>query len=134
MVPPDPMLEDDETIRSKSESALSDVMVGGGAVVLGRAAAVVLATRPRAFHIRLDAPIERRLEWAGRFEQLDGDALKKRQSETDRARTMFVKRLYRADPANPELYHLVIDPTVLGVDSTVRVLQVAAEAFFEANP
>ena len=45
----------------------------------------------------------------------------------------FVKRLFRADPADPRLYHLVIDPTVLGVDATVRVLQSAAEAFFAAN-
>jgi cytidylate kinase len=134
MVPPDPMLEDDDTIRAKSEAPLAAIAGGVGGVVLGRAGAVVLANRPRAFHVRLDSPVDRRLKWVKQFEQLDDDAAKRRQSETDRARTLFVKRLYRIDPSDPSLYHLIIDPTVMGVDRTVRVLSTAAAEFFEANP
>jgi cytidylate kinase len=134
MVPPDPMFEDDETIRAKSEALLAAVAGGAPGVVLGRAGAVVLANRPRAFHVRLDAPVDRRLKWVKQFEQLDDDAAKRRQSETDRARTLFVKRLYRVDPADPALYHLLLDPTVLGVDRTVRIISIAAAEFFEANP
>ena len=70
------------------------------------------------------------MAWAGSIEQLDLEAVKRRQVEADRARSQFVKRLFRADPADPRLYHLVIDPTVLGVDATVRILQSAAETFF----
>jgi cytidylate kinase len=134
MVSPDPLLEDDDTIRAKSEAPLAAVAGGAPGVVLGRAAAVVLTNRPRAFHVRLDAPVDRRLKWVKQFEQLDDDAAKRRQSETDRARTLFVKRLYRIDPGDPALYHLMLDPTVLGVDRTVRVLSTAAAEFFEANP
>lgn len=134
MVPPDPMLEDDESIRAKSESVLRGVLAGEPAVVLGRAGAAVLASRPRAFHVRLDGPVDRRLKAAAQFENLDEEAVRRRQSETDRARTLFVKRLYRVDPMDPALYHLVLDPTVLGVDGAVRVLTTAATEFFEANP
>jgi cytidylate kinase len=134
MVPPDPLLEDDDTIRAKSEAPLAAVAGGASGVVLGRAAAVVLANRPRAWHVRLNAPVDRRLKWVKQFEQLDDDAAKRRQSETDRARTLFVKRLYRIDPGDPALYHLILDPTVLGVDRTVRILSTAAAEFFEANP
>ena len=74
------------------------------------------------------------MAWAASIEQLDLEAAKRRQSETDRARTLFVKRLFRVDPADPRLYHLVLDPTVLGIDATVRLLVVASEAFFAANP
>jgi cytidylate kinase len=102
-------------------------------VLLGRAGAVVLATRPRAYHVRLDGPIDRRVAWAASFERLDLEAVKRRQSEADKARSQFVKRLFHADPADPRLYHLVIDPTVLGVDATVRVLQSAADAFFAGH-
>ena len=45
-----------------------------------------------------------------------------------------MKRLFRVDPADSRLYHLVLDPTVLGIDASVRVLLTAAEAFFDANP
>jgi cytidylate kinase len=131
---PDPDIEDDDAIREKAEAALRPVMRGAPAVVLGRAAAVVLASRPRTFHIRLDGPVERRLAWAGSFEGLDRSACAKRQSETDRARTQYVKRLYRRDPADPALYHLMIDPTVLGIEATIQVIVTAAEAYFQANP
>jgi cytidylate kinase len=131
---PDPLIEDDESIRQRAESGLRHVATGAPAVVLGRAGAVVLASRPRAFHIRLDAPIARRLKWAADFEHLDEDATSRRQSETDRARSLFVKRLYRVDPADPTLYHLVLDPTVLGLEPAIGVLLVAARAYFEANP
>jgi cytidylate kinase len=130
---PDPDIEDDDAIRSKSEAALRPLMNGAPGVVLGRAAAVVLGSRPRAFHVRLDGPVERRLSWAASFEGLDPGACNKRQSETDRARTQFVKRLYRRDPQDPALYHLMLDPTVLGIEPAIRVVLIAAEAYFEAN-
>jgi cytidylate kinase len=134
LMAPDAVLDDDETIRRRTEEGLRDLATGAPAVLLGRAGAVVLATRPRAYHVRLDGPVERRVAWAASIEQLDLEAVKRRQSEADRARSQFVKRLYRTDPADPRLYHLVIDPTVLGVESTVRILQSAAEAYFTANP
>jgi cytidylate kinase len=130
VVPPDPMLDDDGDIRARAEEALRAVKAGGPAVVLGRAGAVVLAARPRAYHVRLDAPVERRVAWAARFEGLDVESAGRRQAETDRARTTFVKRLYRTDPADPALYHLVIDSTVIGVDAAVEVVRRAAGAFF----
>jgi cytidylate kinase len=131
---PDPLLEDDSALRAKTEEPLRGLTRGDAGVVLGRAGAIVLATRPRAFHVRLDGPIARRLAWAADFEDLDQEAAARRQAETDKARTMFVKRLYRVDPSHPGLYHMVIDPTVLGVDRAVHVLVSAAQDYFEANP
>ncbi len=134
MMAPDTVLDDDDTIRKRTEEGLRPLATGGPAVLLGRAGAVVLASRPRAFHVRLDGPVERRVAWAASHEHADLDATKRRQSEADKARSQFVKRLFRVDPADYRLYHLVLDPTVLGVDASVRVLRTAAEAFFDANP
>jgi cytidylate kinase len=134
MLAPDAEVEDDTTIRERTEAGLKEQAAGDPGVVLGRAGAVILASRPRAFHVRLDAPVERRVAWASGLEGLDGEATKRRQAETDRARTVFVKRLFRVDPGDPRLYHLVLDSTVLGVDRSVQVLAAAARAFFEANP
>jgi cytidylate kinase len=134
MMAPDPLVDDDESIRTRSEAPLRGVQSGAAAVVLGRAAAVVLAARPRAFHVRLDGDPERRLAWASGLEGLNREAVRARLNETDKARTVFVKRLYRADPNNPALYHMHLDPTVLGLDRTVHVLVSAARSYFEANP
>lgn len=134
MLAPDAEVEDDSTIRERTEAGLKEQAAGDPGVVLGRAGAVILASRPRAFHVRLDAPVERRVAWASGLEGLDVEATKRRQAETDRARTVFVKRLFRVDPGDTRLYHLVLDSTVLGVDRSVQVVAAAARAFFEANP
>lgn len=132
VIGPEPDLLDDDDIRARTEDALRGLLAGAGGVVLGRAGAVVLASRPRAYHVRLDGPVERRIAWAGPFEQLDLESARRRQAETDRARTSFVKRLYRKDPADPSLYHLMLDPTVVGIDAAVEVIKAASGAFFAA--
>lgn len=134
VIGPEPDLQDDDDIRARTEAALRPVVAGQPAVVLGRAAAIVLAGRPRAYHVRLDGPVDRRIAWAAPHEQLDLEAAKRRQAETDRARTTFVKRLYRRDPGDGSLYHLTVDPTVIGVDAAVEVIKLAAAAFFAATP
>ena len=134
MLAPEPIVDDDDTIRSNAESALRGVANGEPAVILGRAAAIALRDRPRAFHVRLDGPVERRVGWAAQFEHLSLEDAKKRQSETDRARALFVKRLYRVDPSDPSLYHMILDPTVIGAEPAVEVIAMAARAFFEAHP
>jgi cytidylate kinase len=131
VIGPEPDIQNDDDIRDKAETDLKAVTGGAPGVVLGRAGAIVLKDRPRAYHVRLDGPAEQRLVWASSHEQLDRDAAAKRQSETDRARTAFVKRLYRVDPGSPSLYHLVIDPTAIGVDATVSVIKTASAAFFD---
>ena len=134
LMAPDAVLDDDEAIRRRTEEGLRDLTAGAPAVLLGRAGAVVLGERPRAYHVRLDGPVERRVSSAASIEGLDLDSVKRRQVEADKARSQFVKRLFHADPADPRLYHLIIDPTVIGIDATVRVVQSAAEAYFAANP
>lgn len=134
VVPPDPLIDEDEDIRGRLEQTLASVIEGASAVILGRAGAVLLESRPNSFHVRLDGPPERRLAWACGHEGVDADAARKRQGEADRARTAFVKRLYRRDPTDPSLYHLVIDSTALGVEATATVIEAAAGAFFERQP
>jgi cytidylate kinase len=134
MLAPEPIIDDDDTIRANAESALHGVAGGDPAVILGRAGAVALRERPRTFHVRLDGPLGRRVQWAAQFEHLSLEDARKRQSETDRARTLFVKRLYHTDPSDPSLYHMILDPTVMGVEPAVRVIAAAATAYFEAHP
>jgi cytidylate kinase len=133
MMAPDPIIDDDENIRVTVEEALRHVAAGGPAVILGRAGAIALRDRPNTFHVRLDGPVDRRVAWAAQFERLDVESARQRQAETDKARALFVKRLYRVDPTDGSLYHLVIDPTVLGIEAAVEVISLAAGKFFEGS-
>ena len=119
-----------DPIRQRVEESIATLVAGGGAVILGRAGAVVLADHERAFHVRLDGPYERRVARAMSIEGTDTDTARARLEETDRARSRYVERLYGCDPADPALYHLILDATVLATDDCVELIARAAAAFW----
>ena len=127
MMPPDMIVDTELDLREQTEAALEPLLAGGRGVVLGRASAVILANRPRTLHVRLDGPAERRIARASELENITLAEARVRQGETDRARNLFVRRLYHRDPEDPTLYHLRIDSTILPMDAVVRLLLVAVE-------
>jgi cytidylate kinase len=128
---PVPTAEDmADPIRLRVEESIRALVDSGGAVILGRAAAVVLAGEPRAFHVRLDGPHRRRVARAMGIEATDEETSRSRLEETDRARSRYVERLYGRDPTDPGLYHLMIDATVLSQDDCVELIARAATAFW----
>lgn len=120
-----------QQVRGHVETSLRELLQGGGAVVLGRAAAVALAERPGAFHVRLDGPEDRRARRGAVWEGITEDEARARLQATDSARARYVKRLYRRDPGDVSLYHLVLDATVLTVDACVDIVTGAAQAFWD---
>jgi cytidylate kinase len=96
-------------------------------VILGRAAAVVLG-KDRGFHVRLDGPAERRAAQGAAIEGISKEQARARLRAADKARTAYVHRLYRRDPADASLYHLVIDSTAIPLDTVIELILVAARA------
>ena len=120
-----------DPVRDRVEKSIDQLVRSGGAVVLGRAGAIVLAGHPNAFHVRLYGPKGRRLARATEIERIDEATARARLTEADRARTRYVQQLYGRDPADPSLYHLLLDTTVLPIDASVRVVAEAAAAFWD---
>lgn len=122
-------LLDETDFVAHTERVLRKTAAERGGVILGRAGACVLAGHPGALHVRLDGPAERRLARARRDTgEPDIRALERRLDDADRARAAYVKHFYRADPADPRLYHLVLDPTVLPDATVVEMIALAAGA------
>jgi cytidylate kinase len=117
----------DEHLRGHGEAAIHRLLAEGGGVILGRAAAVVLG-KERGFHIRLDGPAEGRIVQAATIEGITEEEARARIRVADKARTAYVRRLYRIDPADPALYHLVIDSTAIPLDTVVELILSAARA------
>ncbi|MFD1540310.1 cytidylate kinase-like family protein [Nonomuraea guangzhouensis] len=117
----------EEFVR-RTERLLKDTARGQGGVFLGRAGAVVLADHPGALHVRLDAPLKRRVRQTATLGELSEREARKIVEDNDRARTAYVRHFYRADPADPSLYHLVIDSTSIPVSTCVDLIAIAAEA------
>ena len=119
---------DEQAFRRTTEAIIREHAATGEVVVLGRAGALVLRDDPRAFHVRLDGPRDRRLEQAMRVTGSDRAEIERALDETDRARETYVRHFYRADARDPALYHLTIDSTVLPLAAVVDLIVLAAES------
>jgi cytidylate kinase len=122
-----PRPADIRAFKTKTEEILNEIAAGTGGVILGRAAAIVLADAPNALHVRLDGPAELRvaaLVRRGRDERV----AREEQRANDAARTAYVRHFYRCDPAAARHYHLVIDTTVFGWEPATDLIVAAARA------
>jgi cytidylate kinase len=118
----------DEHLRRHGEAGIHRLLADdSGGVILGRAAAVVLG-KDRGFHVRLDGPAERRVVQGATIEGINVQQAKERLRAADKARTAYVRRLYRCDPDDASMYHLVIDSTAIPLDTVIELIVSAARA------
>jgi cytidylate kinase len=117
----------DEHLRGRGEAGIHRLLAGGGGVILGRGAAVVLG-KDHGFHVRLDGPAERRAVQGAAIEGISDEQARERLGAADKARTAYVRRLYRCDPADASLYHLVLDSTAIPLDTVIELIVTAARA------
>jgi cytidylate kinase len=122
----------DVHLRDCGEAEIHQLVAAGGGVILGRAAAVVLG-KEQGYHVRLDGPAERRLAQGGSIESIGADEAMGRLRAADKARTAYVRRLYRTDPADPALYHLMIDSTAIPLETVIEIILTAARAHSAAG-
>jgi cytidylate kinase len=119
---------DEDYFRLETERVLREHAASGRGVVLGRAAAVVLRADGRALHVRLDAPVDRRLAQAMALDGIDLTEAERRLKQNDNAREGYVRHYYGVDARDPRLYHLVIDTTAIPLDACVQLIADAARA------
>jgi cytidylate kinase len=118
----------DEHLRDRGEAGIHRLLASGdGGVILGRGAAVVLG-KDNGFHVRLDGPADRRVVQGAAIEAISEEQAKERLSAADKARTAYVRRLYRCDPADASLYHLVLDSTAIPLNTVIELIITAARA------
>jgi cytidylate kinase len=119
-------IADDEYRRAHDDELRG--FVDQGAVILGRAAAVVLRDVPHALHVRMTGPVDLRVQQAMVIDELDHDTARWRQATEDLARDAYVRHFYGVDPEDPALYHLTIDSTRLPLEACAETIAAAAEA------
>src|ERR1700733_10185603 len=111
----------EESLRRHCEEGIRRLADDGAGVILGRGAAVLLG-KDRGFHVRLDGPPDRRVAQGAEIEGIDPDQARRHLDAADRARPTYARRLYRADPADPRHYHLIIDSTALPLDAVTELI------------
>ena len=83
--------------------------------------------------MRLDGPLEDRIQRAVGLEGVDEEQARKLAAETDRAREAYVKHFYKCDARDARHYHLVLDSTALSLDTCADLIVAAARARTATN-
>jgi hypothetical protein len=125
-----PTLRDqpEQAYRNQTELVLHQIADFEGGVILGRAGAFVLHDHPGVLHVRLDGPLDARVQRAVELEGVDEERARQLAAETDRARETYVKHFYKCDARDARHYHLVLDSTAFELDACVDVIVTAARA------
>jgi cytidylate kinase len=126
-------LDPNSDLRRQVAESIARIVAGGGGVVLGRGAAVLLAAHPTTFHVRLDGPVDRRIAQGMRLEGVTEDVARAHQADTDKARNRFVQRLFERDPTDPRLYHLTLDSTAVALPAVIEAIALAAGGFWDSE-
>lgn len=99
--------------------------VEDGGVVLGRNATVILADLPGALHVKLDGPLEQRIQRGADAAGIDVARARARQAREDAVRAELSLRRHNWDPRTNDRFDLVVNTGQLPLDLAVQVILAA---------
>jgi cytidylate kinase len=94
----------------------------GGVVLIGRGAHIICAKLPHAFHVRLVALFESRVQHIADYFKLSKKDATRYVEKSDRARKQYVRRYFGVDVADPHHYHLVVNTEKLGYQEAAKII------------
>jgi cytidylate kinase len=119
---------DEPALFREQAEVIMRAALASGAVILGRAGAAAFQSEPGVLRVRLFGPADARIAQAIRFGDINEPTARQRLAEVDRARAQYVRRLYRADIDDPNLFHLHIDSTAIPLDTCAEMIVTAYRA------
>lgn len=124
----------EDVMLSLVQKAIRSAYQIGNMVIVGRGSQVILQGKPKAVHIRIEAPMEYRIQClkekikqSRQLYQADLEARRDAQDiilDRDAASADYIKRHYNRDWNDALLYHLVLN---MGRISTERATQVIVD-------
>jgi cytidylate kinase len=110
------------------ERLIREAANAGNAVIVGRAANVILAGRPDVLRVFLTAPVGWRAARLAAARTVSEAAARAEVGRVDAARRAFARDRYDAAWGDPRHYDLILDVSTFGVAGAVRVIAAAVEA------
>jgi hypothetical protein len=94
----------------------------GNVILIGRGANVVTAKLDYAFHVRLVASLEKRVQRIHETDKLNRKAAMAFIRREDRGRGFYLKKYYDVEIDDPLLYHLFINTDLIGYERAARLI------------
>ncbi|GHO97906.1 cytidylate kinase [Reticulibacter mediterranei] len=104
---------------------IDHVVADGHVVIVGRGTQMMLAKRHDVLHVRVEAPLEQRITYVTRREQLNREEAKARIRDKDGGRERSLMVQYRQRPNNPQLYDLIVNTGLISLNRAVDLIMLA---------
>ena len=109
---------------------IEEAVARGPAVLVGRGAQAVLASRDDVIHVFCYAPRPALIARVAQRMNISAQEAEKLTDDTNRQREQYVKRHWKRAWRDPSSYHLCLDTEFLGVDGAAEVVsRLARERF-----
>jgi cytidylate kinase len=120
----------EERIVQVTQRVIEEAVQAGPAVLVGRGAQCLLATRSDALHVFCYAPIEALTAYVVTNLGLSRDEAKKKVLETNARREEYVKRHWSREWRDLSNYHVCVNTAWLGLDGAAELVARMAEERF----
>jgi CMP/dCMP kinase len=138
----------EESALALVQKAIKSAYKTGNMVIVGRAGQVILKDQPGVLHVRIEAPLEDRIQHLkqsiknseGHY-QADVEIRRKAQdqiTQRDKASSDYTRRFYQVEWADPLLYHMVLNTGRVGIEQAalliVRMVRILEQEQLNPEP
>lgn len=109
------------TIVMQTAETMLKLAAVGHVILIGRGGNVVTARLPDVFHVRLVAPLEKRIEHAHKHYDMTKEEAREFCRTEDIGRARYLKQHFNADINDPLLYHMIINTGQVGFDAAAKL-------------
>ena len=120
----------EERIVEMTARVMEEAVLAGPAVLVGRGAQCMLATRADALHVVCYAPLEALTAYTGAHLGLSPDEALKEVEEMNHRREEYVKRHWAREWRDLANYHVCVNSAWLGIDGAAELVIRLARARF----
>jgi CMP/dCMP kinase len=99
----------------------------GQVVIVGRGSQILLAQQHDVLHVRIIAPLEKRIAYVMQREGRDQASAQSRIQMKDRDRMKHLETAFHRNPADAYLYDLVLNTLFLDLDSAVEIISLSLQ-------
>lgn len=110
------------TVIKHVTETMHGLVATGNVILIGRGGNVVTAKLPHVFHVRLVAPLDKRIEHCIEAYHMTREKASRFCPDEDHARQRYFRKYFNADIDDPLLYHMIINTGQMGYDATAKVI------------
>lgn len=110
------------SLLHKTSQTIKNLSEFGNVILVGRGSNIITAKYDNAFHIRLVAPTNYRIETAMNLYQLDKKAAYDFIKHEDEARKLYIWKYFHKNIEDPLLYHIIINTHLLSFEEIATMI------------